>query len=149
MSEPPLWPCGWETNIEGVMSLQPEQLTSKEQPPPEEVSDLCNARARRATLPIASLLPGDCLRLSGTDKAHVKRLAEAWGELPPIVVHWPTMRVIDGMHRVRAAVHNGKEQIEAEFFDGSVEAAFVRAVELNTAHGLPLTLAERKLATAR
>lgn len=52
-------------------------------------------------------------------------------------------------HRVEAALLNGKEEIEAEFFDGSADEAFVKAVELNIAHGLPLTLTERKLAAAR
>lgn len=104
---------------------------------------------RHGTVRIDALLSGDSPRLSGADKAHVRRLAEASGELPPIIVHRPTMRIIDGTHRVHAAVLNGKEEIEVEFFDGSVDEAFVRAVELNIAHGLPLTMAERKSAAAR
>jgi ParB-like chromosome segregation protein Spo0J len=59
------------------------------------------------------------------------------------------MRVIDGMHRLRAAILNGCRSIEVEFFDGSDEEAFIRAVEQNVAHGLPLTLADRKDAAAR
>jgi ParB-like chromosome segregation protein Spo0J len=98
---------------------------------------------------IDSLVPGDSPRLSGADEAHVRRLAEAPAGLPPIVVHRPAMTIIDGAHRVRAAMLNGAEQIEAEFFDGSEDEAFIRAVELNVAHGLPLTMAERKLAAAR
>lgn len=81
--------------------------------------------------------------------AHVRRLAEAVGQLPPIIVHRPTMRIIDGTHRVYAALLNDKEEIEAEFFDGSEDEAFVQAVELNIAHGLPLTMVERKRAAAR
>ncbi|MEV6960234.1 ParB N-terminal domain-containing protein [Streptomyces sp. NPDC051207] len=69
--------------------------------------------------------------------------------LPPIIVHRPTMRVIDGMHRLRAAVLRGRTSIEARFFDGSEEDAFVLAVESNTAHGLPLKLAERSAAALR
>ena len=41
------------------------------------------------------------------------------------------MRVIDGMHRLRAAILNGRSSIEVEFFDGSDEEAFIRAVEQN------------------
>jgi hypothetical protein len=59
------------------------------------------------------------------------------------------MRVIDGMHRLRAAVLKGCRCIEVEFFDGGDEEAFIRAVEQNVAHGLPLTLADRKAAAAR
>jgi ParB-like chromosome segregation protein Spo0J len=112
-------------------------------------ADLRGVRGLREMVRIDVLVAGDSPRLSGADKAHVKRLAEAGGQLPPIVVHRPSMRIIDGAHRVRAAVLNGAAQIEVEFFDGSADEAFIRAVELNIAHGLPLTLAERKLAAAR
>ncbi len=59
------------------------------------------------------------------------------------------MRVIDGMHRLRAAILNGHRSIAVKYFDGSDEEAFIRAVEENIAHGLPLTLADRKDAAAR
>jgi ParB-like chromosome segregation protein Spo0J len=131
------------------MSLQGKQLTSKEPRSSEEGADPGNTQAERSMVRIDSLLPGDSPRLSGADKTHVKRLAEASVRLPPIIVHRPTMRIIDGTHRVHAVVLNGKDEIEAEFFDGSDDEAFVRAVELNVTHGLPLTMAERKLAAAR
>jgi ParB-like chromosome segregation protein Spo0J len=59
------------------------------------------------------------------------------------------MRVVDGMHRLRAAVRNGRKQLEVTFFDGSDEEAFIHAVELNVKHGLPLSLSERKAAVRR
>ncbi|MEV0126108.1 transcriptional regulator [Streptomyces sp. NPDC050703] len=59
------------------------------------------------------------------------------------------MRVIDGMHRYLAALSNGQRMIDVEFFDGTPEEAYLRAVEANSAHGLPLTPAERKAAAAR
>jgi ParB-like chromosome segregation protein Spo0J len=59
------------------------------------------------------------------------------------------MRVIDGMHRLRAAMLMGCDRIDVEYFDGSDEEAFCRAVELNISHGLPLSLADRKAAAAR
>lgn len=130
------------------MSLQSNRLTA-EGPHPERAAAPGNTRPKRGIVRIDSLLSGDSPRFSGADKAHVRRLAEAGGELPPIVVHEPTMRIVDGTHRVYAAMLRGDEVIEAEFFDGSEDEAFVRAVELNIAHGLPLTMAERKLAATR
>jgi hypothetical protein len=59
------------------------------------------------------------------------------------------MRVIDGMHRLRAATIRGKSTIAVEFFDGSAEDAFIRSVQMNVAHGLPLTLLDRKAAALR
>ncbi|MCX4231292.1 MULTISPECIES: helix-turn-helix domain-containing protein [Streptomyces] len=59
------------------------------------------------------------------------------------------MRVIDGMHRLLAARLRGQQTIEVEFFDGSPEDAFLRAVASNVPHGLPLSLADRRTAAAR
>jgi ParB-like chromosome segregation protein Spo0J len=101
------------------------------------------------TLPISSLVPADSPRLLGEDAGHVRALAEVDTELPPIVVHRQTMRVVDGMHRVMAAKRRGAVVITARFFDGSDEEAFVLSVSQNIAHGLPLSLADRKAAAAR
>ncbi|WP_214110399.1 ParB/RepB/Spo0J family partition protein [Acrocarpospora catenulata] len=98
---------------------------------------------------IASLRPADSPRLSGEDADHLIRLAGLETSLPPILVHRQTMRVIDGMHRLRAAALRGQDTIEVRFFDGSEADAFVRAVQENVAHGLPLTLADRKAAAER
>jgi ParB-like chromosome segregation protein Spo0J len=103
----------------------------------------------RDSVPVASIRQGYSPRLGGEDQEHVRRLAECdVTTLPPIVVHRPTMRVIDGMHRLRVAALQGRDRIDVEYFDGSEEEAFARAVELNVAHGLPLTLADRKAAAA-
>lgn len=59
------------------------------------------------------------------------------------------MRVIDGMHRLRAAMLKGCREIDVTFFDGSEEEAFIQAVRENIAHGLPLSLDERKAAAER
>jgi ParB-like chromosome segregation protein Spo0J len=103
----------------------------------------------RVTVPVDSLLPADSPRSRGEDDEHIQRLAERGDDLPPVLVQQGTMRVIDGMHRLRAAIRNGRRSIEVEFFDGDDEEAFIRAVEQNVAHGLPLTLADRKDAAAR
>ncbi|WP_084264643.1 ParB/RepB/Spo0J family partition protein [Actinomadura macra] len=70
-------------------------------------------------------------------------------QLPPIIVHRRTMRVIDGMHRLRAATLLGRRKIAVRYFDGPEEDAFVLAVKSNIAHGLPLSLADRKRAAER
>ncbi|GAA3219267.1 ParB/RepB/Spo0J family partition protein [Actinocorallia longicatena] len=99
-------------------------------------------------VPIATLLPAYSPR-SATDKGHVRTLAEAEGSLPPIIVDRATLRVVDGMHRLQAALSRGAETISVRYFDGDEPAAFVLAVRLNSEHGLPLTLAERKDAALR
>jgi ParB-like chromosome segregation protein Spo0J len=98
---------------------------------------------------IISLRSGESPRLNGEDKAHIARLAETEGPLPPILVDRRTMRVIDGMHRLMAASLKGQETIEVMFFDGSEPDVFLRAVEENVAHGLPLTQADRRVAAER
>ena len=59
------------------------------------------------------------------------------------------MQVIDGMHRVRAAMLSGVTYVEAQLFDGDEDEAFVLAVRLNVAHGLPLSRADRVAAVVR
>ncbi|MCP2336073.1 ParB/RepB/Spo0J family partition protein [Actinomadura rupiterrae] len=105
------------------------------------------AEVRR--IAIGSLLPADSPRLHGEDREHILRLSEIETPLPPILVHRPAMRVIDGMHRLRAAILRGETSIEVVFFDGTEAEAFARAVELNVTHGLPLSHADRRAAAAR
>lgn len=100
-------------------------------------------------VPVAALLRADSPRLAGENEEHARMLAESGAALPPIVVHRPTMRVIDGMHRLRAAVLRGDAEISVLFFDGDQEEAFIVAVETNVAHGLPLSLADRTAAAVR
>jgi ParB-like chromosome segregation protein Spo0J len=98
---------------------------------------------------ISELQPGYSPRLKGEDAEHVRTLAATEDALPAIVVHRPTMRVIDGMHRLRAAIERGESEILVEYFDGSEEDAFVRAVRDNIRHGLPLSRADREAAVTR
>lgn len=98
---------------------------------------------------IEELLPSDSPRLAGEDSRHVYAMAELDTPLPPIIVHRATMRVIDGMHRLRVAQLRGEERIQVIFFDGGVEDTFVLAVQLNATHGLPLSKADRAAAAAR
>ncbi|WP_328904601.1 ParB/RepB/Spo0J family partition protein (plasmid) [Streptomyces sp. NBC_00441] len=98
---------------------------------------------------IRDLAPGRSPRLDGIDEAHARRLAEVYDSLPPVLVQRPTMRVIDGMHRLRAAEILGHEVLRAQFFDGADEEAFIQSVARNIAHGLPLSTADRKAAADR
>ncbi|GAA1244626.1 ParB N-terminal domain-containing protein [Kitasatospora nipponensis] len=107
-------------------------------------------REQRAVgVPISRLSPGESPRLNGLDMAHVVRLAEIATPLPPILVDRRSMRVVDGMHRVFAALLNGRQEIDVEFFEGAGPDAFLRAVRANTTHGLPLSSAERRAAAER
>ncbi|MGW6312339.1 streptomycin biosynthesis protein [Streptomyces sp. NPDC055099] len=98
---------------------------------------------------INALSTADSPRISGIDQEHVEALAVVQSPLPPITVHRSTMRIIDGLHRVRAAELRGQRKIAVRFFEGDTADAFVLAVESNVTHGLPLTTADRKRAAGR
>jgi ParB-like chromosome segregation protein Spo0J len=98
---------------------------------------------------VSALVPADSPRVDGENLAHAGMLAQVYAALPPIVVHRDTMRVVDGMHRVHAAQMLGSETVDAVFFDGTQADAFILAVQLNRAHGLPLSAADRKVAGLR
>ena len=114
-----------------------------------EAGNSHNHRPESVDIPITALRAGDSPRLNGEDDEHVRVLAALEGPLPPILVHRDTMQVVDGMHRLRAAVIKGQEVIRVIFFDGNEVNAFVAAVKANMAHGLPLTLADREAAAVR
>jgi hypothetical protein len=99
-----------------------------------------------ASVEIKHLVLEGSPRLAGEDPVHIRALAEIQEHLPPIIVHGPTMHVIDGMHRIRAALLNGRETIAARMVDCDSETAFVLAVKANVTHGLPLSPADRKVA---
>jgi len=88
-------------------------------------------------------------RLGGEDPEHIRLIAGASGPFPPITVHGPTMRVIDGVHRVRAALLNDRSKIEARLLQCSENDAFVLAVTANITHGLPLSQTDRSAAAVR
>lgn len=102
-----------------------------------------------STLPISDIRPAESPRSAGESDEHVRLIAESGATLPPIVVHEPTMRVIDGMHRLRAAQLLGADRIEARLFGGDPADAFVIAVQANTTHGLPLPMGDRVHAATR
>jgi transposase-like protein len=101
------------------------------------------------SVPIRELRPGDGPRHNGLSEEHCRILVNSGDDLPPILVHGTTLRVIDGLHRVRAAALRGRAAITARVFDGPEADAFVLAVRLNILDGLPLSRAERAAAAAR
>ncbi|MFF5126422.1 ParB/RepB/Spo0J family partition protein [Streptomyces syringium] len=106
-------------------------------------------RCLTAVVPLDALLPADSPRVAGEDPRHVHALAQLDARLPPIIVHRSTMRVVDGMHRLRAARLRGDDRITVRFFEGSEADAFVYGVRLNTLQGLPLSPADRTAAAER
>ncbi|GAA3199797.1 ParB N-terminal domain-containing protein [Dactylosporangium siamense] len=100
-------------------------------------------------LPVRALLPADSPRHAGEDLQHMRMLARIDAELPAIIVHRSTMRVIDGMHRLGAAQLRGEQMVRVRFFDGTEQEAFVLAVRTNIAHGLPLSYDDRTRAAER
>ncbi|HEY2578795.1 MAG TPA: cell cycle transcriptional regulator TrcR [Streptosporangiaceae bacterium] len=99
-------------------------------------------------VPLSSIRSGESPRSDGEDMSHVALLAAVEGT-PPILIDRRTMRVIDGRHRLRAATLQGRTTIEARFFDGSSEDAFLHAVMENVRHGLPLSQHDRQAAAER
>jgi hypothetical protein len=101
---------------------------------------------RVVDIPIERLQFGLSPRAETVDQGHVAALVEVLGDLPPIVVHKTSMRVIDGVHRVLAARLAGRPTVRGVLFEGDEVAARIEAVRCNVAHGKPLTLAERQSA---
>ncbi|SEC54103.1 Homeodomain-like domain-containing protein [Amycolatopsis tolypomycina] len=131
---------------QGAWTLEPGEVTTLRTAP-----EYPGNRRRGATvrLPLSALRPADSPRGSGADAEHVARLTAIEGPLPPILVDRRTLRVIDGTHRLLAAAAAGLTTIEAEYFDGPAEEAFLQAVQANVTHGLPLSQEDRRRAAAR
>lgn len=89
------------------------------------------------------------MRVDGVNEDHVAMLADLDEELPPILVHRGSMVVIDGVHRVRAALARGDGRIQAVYSGGDDVDALILAVRLNTRHGLPLSRRDRQAAVLR
>jgi hypothetical protein len=111
-------------------------------PRPEDVL----ASGRIEMVSTAQLRGGLSPRVNGIDQDHVRALMEVESSLPPLLVHEPTMTVIDGLHRLEAARRRGAEHIESVLLSGARSDAFVIAVHANVSHGKPLTLGERRAA---
>jgi ParB-like chromosome segregation protein Spo0J len=100
-------------------------------------------------VPVAAIRNSYTPRKNKANEHHIQVLAQSPLPLPPIVIHRTSMRVIDGVHRLRATELRGDSTIPARLFEGNDAEAFALAVHLNVTHGLPLTLSERKAAARR
>ncbi|MFF4170118.1 ParB/RepB/Spo0J family partition protein [Streptomyces sp. NPDC001744] len=127
----------------------PSEAPRRPPAPPRPAPGTPAPSADVAHVPVDALLEADSPRLAGVDHDHVLLLAGVETALPPIVVHRPTMRVIDGVHRLHAARLNRRGTIPVHWFDGTEREAFLLAVEANNGHGLPLTLADRRASARR
>lgn len=63
---------------------------------------------------ILALLPGDYPRIADAGPGHVRLLAESEAALPPILVQRSTLKVVDGMHRLRAALLRGESESRSD-----------------------------------
>jgi ParB-like chromosome segregation protein Spo0J len=131
------------------MNEGPDCVTEPARPPGPTADDPFSDCSEPHWLPVDSLLPADSPRQAGEDAGHARMLARIDARLPAVIVHRGTMRVIDGMHRLRAARLRGDEMVQVRFFDGTEQEAFVLAVRANIAHGLPLSYDDRTRAAQR
>jgi transposase-like protein len=101
------------------------------------------------SIQVSAVSAGLSPRSSGLDTSHVECLIEAEWPLAPIVVHRDSMQVIDGHHRIAAAIAKGLKVIDGYLFDGPIDLAFLLAVHANVTHGLPLSLSDRRSAALK
>ena len=98
---------------------------------------------------LSSLRQGPAVRSDGVDENYAKLLSCVVTPLPPIVVDSRTMVVLDGIHRVRAAVLRKETSIRAKYVSGSESELLIVAIQANAAHGRPLRLTDRRHAAGR
>lgn len=133
-------------------SARPDGRSSIAEAAPGQALDLRRldlSGYRTALVDVSLLRDVFPLRVGGVNAEHLSVLAGVSEPLPPIVVHGPTMTVVDGAHRLEVARGQGRAQVEAILVEGDLGDAFVLAVVLNTRHGLPLSRADRQVAVMR
>ncbi|MEU4558332.1 ParB/RepB/Spo0J family partition protein [Actinoplanes sp. NPDC023936] len=114
-----------------------------------QVTSRRSSAQRVIRLSIKDIGPPDSPRNGGIDEDHVRRLASQATALPPILVHAGTMRLIDGAHRLRAALLRGESSVDAVLFPGALEEGFRVGVRANIRYGRPLSRSERRAAAER
>lgn len=127
------------THVTQSLDVRPQPTLHTQPPAAGPVVRTAESDREITTVLIALLVPGESPRLEGQDEEHVARLAEIDAPLPPILVDRRSMQVIDGTHRLMAAILRGRATIEVEFFDGNPADAFLHAVKANVTHGFPLS----------
>jgi hypothetical protein len=118
---------------------------------PQGRTDLAASRAPGepvVRVPIEEVRLGETARLGEVSSAHLDLVAERAGAWGPLLVS-QSGRIMDGHYRYLAARRLGHSFVECVIFKGDEREAFVEGVRRNVAHGLPLTLRERKSAASR
>jgi hypothetical protein len=100
-------------------------------------------------VPVRLLSLGSSPRTGGYVEENVRALAQLDVPWPPLLVHRPSYRVIDGAHRLLAARLRGDQTIAVRLYACDEVEAFILAVRANVTHGLPLSLSDRKAAAGR
>jgi hypothetical protein len=88
-------------------------------------------------------------RLRPADAGHIRVLAAALGEMPPVLALRRGRRLLDGFMRVDAARSLGETSVLVEWVDGDEADAWERAVSANARHGLPYSARQRREAALR
>lgn len=97
-------------------------------------------------VPLRDLHTAHAPRNAEEDEQYARTLAASREDLAPVLVHRPTMLVIDGVCRARAAALRGHTHIRARLFDGTEEDGEMLSVLVDIAHGMVPPLAERSAA---
>ncbi|WP_409497340.1 ParB N-terminal domain-containing protein [Amycolatopsis sp. cmx-11-12] len=100
-------------------------------------------------VPIDDLQEGWTPRVAGLEREYVEELAEIASSTPPIVVHRPTMCVVDGNHRLAAARLQGRTTIAVRFLDGSEDEVMLFSIRANSSHGRRLSRVDQEAAVER
>jgi ParB-like chromosome segregation protein Spo0J len=132
----------------GETAEKPDGVDGNDHGPAGRSDDRPAGWSAARTVVISALRPGESPRSAPVDQEHVVLLAGSDAPMPPLLVD-RDLRVIDGLHRLLAALVQGRTTIEVEFFEGSDEDAFLLAVSRNVGHGLPLSAADRRAAATR
>lgn len=109
--------------------------------------ETCDGSCAQPDLALGALRPGPAVR-HRLDDGWVARLLDAVDELPPLVVHCPTRRIVDGQHRLAVARRRGDALVSVVWHHGMTDDLYAEAVRRNAGHGLALTLPERRGAAA-
>ncbi len=108
----------------------------------------------QTAIPLADIQVDGSLqpRLIGLDADHVRRLQETPDDWPPLIVVRRDGQyvLLDGFHRVAAAQNLGMEAVHATVAPFPQDGDLARlAFAANLAHGLPLTLSDKRTRAER
>lgn len=104
----------------------------------------------RRTIAIEEIVRDDRLqhRAKGTNPKTIREYMDLYDELPPVEVYnvGGTLYLVDGCHRLEAALALGREKIPAIIKHGTMDDAILAAAKANAAHGLKRSDDDKRLA---